>query len=98
MVLCRHDAPAGNAPHQTRHENGHCDLKPLQSQRERFGENLALLAIGGVLYSVGALVYASKWPDLLKDVVGFHGIWHVFVLGGVYTQYRFNEQFVLTSV
>jgi hemolysin III len=43
---------------------------------------LAFLIAGGVAYSLGAVVYAAKWPNPLPRLVGFHGIWHVFVLLG----------------
>lgn len=45
-------------------------------------EPLALLVAGGVVYSVGAIVYARKWPDPWPHAVGYHGLWHVFVMGG----------------
>lgn len=41
-----------------------------------------LILGGGMLYSVGALVYAKKWPDPWPKVFGFHEVWHLFVLGG----------------
>lgn len=41
-----------------------------------------LVVAGGIVYSLGALVYASKRPDPLPKVFGFHEIWHLFVLGG----------------
>lgn len=43
---------------------------------------LGFLIAGGVAYSLGAVVYAAKWPNLLPRLVGFHGVWHVFVLLG----------------
>jgi len=43
---------------------------------------LALLVAGGVTYTLGAVVYATKHPDPKPDVFGFHEIWHLFVLGG----------------
>jgi hemolysin III len=43
---------------------------------------LALLVAGGVVYTLGAVVYARKRPDPLPGVVGFHGLWHLLVLGG----------------
>jgi hemolysin III len=43
---------------------------------------LGFLLAGGLAYSLGAVVYAAKWPNLLPTRVGFHGIWHVFVLLG----------------
>lgn len=43
---------------------------------------LVWLVAGGLAYSLGALNYATKWPDPWPKVVGFHGIWHLFVLAG----------------
>lgn len=43
---------------------------------------VATLALGGILYTVGAIVYASKRPDPWPRYVGYHGLWHVFVIGG----------------
>jgi hemolysin III len=43
---------------------------------------IAWMLAGGVVYSAGALLYALKKPDPWPRVVGFHGIWHLFVLGG----------------
>ena len=39
------------------------------------------LVIGGICYSVGAVVYATKWPNISKTF-GFHELWHLFVLAG----------------
>ena len=41
---------------------------------------LALLAAGGVLYTVGALVYAPKRPDPWPRTFGFHEVFHAFVV------------------
>lgn len=43
---------------------------------------LALLVGGGVLYSLGAVIYARRRPDPWPHRVGFHGLWHLFVLAG----------------
>ncbi len=42
---------------------------------------IALLAAGGVAYSVGAIVYATRWPDPAPRVFGYHEIFHAFVVG-----------------
>jgi len=42
---------------------------------------LALLVIGGVLYTVGAVVLARKRPDPHPAVFGYHEVWHTFVVG-----------------
>jgi hemolysin III len=43
---------------------------------------VAWMVAGGVSYTVGAIVYASKRPQLWPGKFGFHELWHVFVLGG----------------
>jgi hemolysin III len=40
---------------------------------------LVWLAAGGVLYSVGAIIYATRRPDFFPGVFGFHEVWHLFV-------------------
>jgi hemolysin III len=42
---------------------------------------LALLVLGGVLYTVGAVVLARKRPDPHPAVFGYHEVWHTFVVG-----------------
>jgi hemolysin III len=37
------------------------------------------LAAGGVLYSLGAVVYATRRLDFWPGVFGFHEVWHLFV-------------------
>ncbi|MCH8494601.1 MAG: hemolysin III family protein [Balneolales bacterium] len=37
---------------------------------------------GGFFYTVGAIIYALKKPDLWPKVFGFHEIWHIFVMLG----------------
>ena len=41
----------------------------------------ALIAVGGVLYTMGAVVYARERPDPNPAVFGYHEIFHVLVLG-----------------
>ena len=40
------------------------------------------LAAGGLLYTVGAVIYATKRWNPRPGIFGFHEIWHLFVLGG----------------
>ncbi|MGW0044170.1 PAQR family membrane homeostasis protein TrhA [Rhodococcus sp. NPDC003348] len=37
---------------------------------------LVLLAVGGVLYSVGAILYATRWPDPWPATFGHHEFFH----------------------
>ena len=41
---------------------------------------LLLLAAGGVLYTVGAIVYAGKRPNPWPRTFGFHEVFHAFVI------------------
>ena len=41
---------------------------------------LLLLAAGGVAYSVGAVVYATRWPDPSPKVFGYHEVFHALVI------------------
>jgi hemolysin III len=43
---------------------------------------LLCVVTGGVVYTVGAVVYALKWPNPRPPTFGFHEVWHVFVLLG----------------
>lgn len=38
--------------------------------------------VGGVIYTVGALVFLLDRPRLFPGIFGAHALWHVFVLGG----------------
>lgn len=38
------------------------------------------LIIGGAVYTLGAVVYATKIFNFVPGVFGFHEIWHIFVL------------------
>jgi hemolysin III len=40
------------------------------------------LFVGGVVYTLGALVYATKIFDFVPGEFGFHEVWHIFVLFG----------------
>ncbi len=55
---------------------------------------LCWLVIGGLTYSAGAVVYASKRPDPYPGTFGFHEVWHLFVLVGAAAHFAFNWTFV----
>ncbi|MGI6544172.1 MAG: PAQR family membrane homeostasis protein TrhA [Limnochordia bacterium] len=45
------------------------------------------LLTGGLFYTVGAVIYAVKWPKLKPGVFGFHELWHLFVLAGTMSHF-----------
>jgi hemolysin III len=40
----------------------------------------ALLVLGGVTYTAGAVIYARKRPDPIPEVFGFHEVFHALVI------------------
>jgi len=42
---------------------------------------LLLIVVGGVVYSLGAVIFATKRPNFHPQF-GFHEVWHLFVLAG----------------
>ena len=55
---------------------------------ERAGAAAAtLVLIGGVCYTIGALVYARRKPDLIPRVFGYHELFHALVVAAVALQY-----------
>ena len=40
-----------------------------------------LVVVGGLLYTLGAIVFAVKRPDPNPAVFGYHEIWHAFTAG-----------------
>lgn len=56
-------------------------LPVLPSLRAALGDGaIALLATGGVLYTVGAAIYAARRPDPLPKVFGYHEVFHALVV------------------
>lgn len=50
------------------------------------GEGL-LLAAGGLLYLVSAVVYALRWPNPAPTVFGYHEVFHVFVFSAAFVHF-----------
>jgi hemolysin III len=46
-----------------------------------------LVAVGGVLYTLGAIVYAAQRPDPAPAVFGYHEIFHALVIAAAAVQY-----------
>jgi hemolysin III len=58
---------------------------------------IALLAVGGFAYTVGAIIYARCRPDPLPKVFGYHELFHALTLVAAACQYVAIAFFVIRS-
>ena len=54
-----------------------------------------LVAAGGILYSVGAIIYATKRPNPAPTVFGYHEVFHALVIAAAALQYAVIAFFVV---
>ncbi|WP_419786911.1 PAQR family membrane homeostasis protein TrhA [Pseudodesulfovibrio sp.] len=62
--------------------------------RELSPAALAWLAVGGLVYSAGAVIYALRRPDPWPKKFGFHEIFHLFVIGGSFCHFVLMYWFI----
>lgn len=55
---------------------------------------ITLLISGGIVYTIGGIIYALKWPKINLKHWGFHEIFHLFVLGGSFLHYMLVIQYL----
>ena len=60
-------------------------------------EGLGLIALGGILYTTGAIVYARQKPDPFPTWFGFHEIFHLFVVAASVCHYLAIWRYVLPN-
>lgn len=53
------------------------------------------LLVGGIFYTIGGIIYGLKWPKINLKHLGFHDIFHIFVLIGSIFHYWFILYYVL---
>jgi hemolysin III len=53
------------------------------------------LALGGIMYSIGAIIYALKKPNPWPNVFGFHEIWHIFVIAGSFCHFITMYKYII---
>ena len=58
-------------------------------------EGIGLIALGGLLYMIGAVVYAKRWPDPFPRWFGFHEVFHLFVVAASVCHYFAIWRYVL---
>jgi hemolysin III len=56
---------------------------------------VGLVAVGGALYTAGAVIYALGRPDPVPTVFGYHEIFHVLVIAAAALQYAVVAFYVL---
>lgn len=53
------------------------------------------LVAGGLMYTIGAVIYGTKWPRLKSKAFGFHEVFHMFVLYGSFCHFWMMFRYVL---
>ncbi len=56
---------------------------------------VGLVGAGGALYTAGAVIYASRRPDPVPTVFGYHEIFHVLVIAAAALQYAVVAFYVM---
>ncbi len=59
-----------------------CVMAAPQMRSVLPASTIVWLFVGGVIYTLGAVVYATKIFNFLPGKFGFHEVWHIFVLLG----------------
>ena len=58
---------------------------------------LIWLVVGGLFFTLGAVVYIRKKPDFYPEVFGFHELWHIFVILGCACHFIVIATFIAPS-
>ncbi|TCT13820.1 hemolysin III [Natranaerovirga pectinivora] len=53
------------------------------------------LLAGGIIYTLGGLIYALKWPHFKFKHFGFHELFHLFVMGGSFCHFMLMYLYIL---
>ncbi len=56
---------------------------------------IAWLAAGGLLYTVGAILYATKWPKIPLKHFDFHAVFHIFILLGSFSHFILMFRYIM---
>lgn len=65
------------------------------SQIPRGMEALGWLLAGGIFYTIGGINYGLKWPKINTKHIGFHEIFHIFVMLGSFCQFWFVFNYLI---
>jgi hemolysin III len=56
---------------------------------------IVLLALGGIAYTTGAIIYTRRRPNPAPAVFGYHELFHALTIVGVACQYLAIAVFVI---
>ncbi|MGF7086624.1 hemolysin III [Kroppenstedtia sanguinis] len=56
---------------------------------------LVLMVAGGVAYTLGAVIYATKWCDFFPNRFGFHEVFHLFIMAGTGLHFAMMVAYIL---
>jgi hemolysin III len=68
-----------------------------QLVREMTTAELVLLLAGGMLYTIGAIVFATRRPDPSPTTFGYHEVWHSFMVAAAACHYAMILLLMLSS-
>ncbi len=68
-----------------------------QLVREMTTAELVLLLAGGLLYTAGAIVFATRRPDPSPSTFGYHEVWHSFMVAAAACHYAMILLLMLSS-
>jgi hemolysin III len=60
-------------------------------------EGIGLILLGGLLYTLGGVVYAKRWPDPLPKWFGFHEVFHLMVIAASICHYVAISRYVIPT-
>ncbi|MCT4596405.1 MAG: hemolysin III family protein [Vallitalea sp.] len=55
------------------------------------------LLTGGIIYTIGGIIYGLKWPNFNSKNFGFHELFHIFVMGGSLCHFILMYQYIMVS-
>jgi hemolysin III len=59
---------------------------------------LVWLLAGGLLYTLGAVIYITKKLDFIPGKFGFHEVWHIFVTLGAFSHFILIAYFIAAKI
>lgn len=55
------------------------------------------LLLGGIIYTIGGIIYGLKWPNFKSKSFGFHELFHLFVMAGSLCHFVLMYHYIMIS-